>query len=123
MRKYSVTFLVSTLNIDVSTAKTVKGLIEGLIDPESFESVERWVSQCYNKPNDVELRLTAINEVLECYGVEAITSEDWTDSYHCNIRASYCNSGDSYVPTVIRCHKDKKFIVGCIADYIEKAGL
>jgi len=81
---------------DIPEPQTVRGLMEGSIDPESFASVQRWVSECYNLPNRVELALCAINEVVNGFGVEGIPDEDYSKP-----GVSYVNRGDTYTPTVI----------------------
>jgi len=115
---------------DIPEPKTVRGLMDGSIDPESFVSVHcpGWryaagggiwhsskttFSQCYNQPSQVELALCAINEVINGFGVEGIPDEDYREP-----GVSYVNRGDSYTPTII--HNGQRWIVGDWGSIIEK---
>ena len=97
-------------------AKEIRGIMDGSIDPESFENVERWVRQCYNRPSTVELQLEAINGVLEGHGVEALDeSSDWFPQPH----YSYVNMGDTYTTTVVYDHERGRWLItdwGTIAE-------
>ena len=98
---------------DIPEPQTVRGLMEGSIDPESFASVQRWVSQCHNLPSQVELALCAINEVINGFGVEGIPDEDYREP-----GVSYVNRGDTYTPTIK--HNGQRWIVGDWGSIIEK---
>ena len=105
------------LCIDEERAAVVIGLMDGSLDPYDYESVRGWVAQCYNEPSDTELRMCAIDGVLETCGVEAVRREgSWVDSYHGDIIATYCNTGDMYSCTVVRDHRDSRFKIMCIGD-------
>ncbi len=110
----SIKTLEARLNIDRPTALRARKLMDGRLDPETFESVDRWVRQCYHKPNDTELIMSALDEVLGGFGVECIR-ENCDDSPS----ADYINMGDTYNATVIYCYVRDRFIVGCWGDYIE----
>ncbi len=110
----SVKTLETGLNIDRSTALRARKLMEGHLDPESFDSVDRWVRQCYHRPNQNELIMAALDELLGGFGVECIR-EDCDDSP----AADYINQGDSYNTTILYCHIRDRFIVACWGDYIE----
>jgi hypothetical protein len=88
-------------------ARKVKGVIIGAIDPLTFNSVQSWVNQCYHMPNKIELKLAAINEILEGFGVEYIESID--DSCDDPQGLSYINLGDTYTTTVVYDHAVNKF--------------
>ena len=98
---------------DIPEPKTVRGLMDGSIDPESFANVERWVSESYNRPSRIELALEAINEVINGFGVEGIPDEDYREP-----GISYVNRGDSYAPTII--HNGRRWVVGDIAYVIAR---
>ena len=100
---------------DIPEPKTVRGLMDGTIDPESFASVERWVSECYRRPSRVELALCAIDEVIAGFGVEGIPDEDYSKP-----GVSYENRGDSYTPTII--HNGQRWMIGDIAYVIAGPG-
>jgi hypothetical protein len=90
------------------------GLVNGDLDPDAFESVKTWAQQCYGRPSHVERVMLACNEVMDTYGVEAIfPDEDW------RVAASYCNTGDTYKPTILYCHRDNEYMVTSWGDYVE----
>lgn len=91
---------IETLGIDFPTANTVVGLIDSEIDPDSFESVQKWMRQCYNRPSRTERIMVALNEVLGGLGVEGIESTDQLPGWEGDI-AEYVNMGETYTPTVV----------------------
>ena len=99
--------------------KTVNSILDGTLDPETFKSVQDWISVSYNKPNTEEMKMCAINQVLEAYGVESILTSKWENGYWCDILCTYVSMGDSYIPTVIH-HRKHGFMVAGIGDIIEK---
>lgn len=97
-------------------AKILRGIMTGNVDPESFESVKDWTRQCYNRPSDVELRLAAINDALDGYGVEALDRDPGWFPYP---EYSYVNMGDTYTTTILHQHTTGRWIVsdwGSIAE-------
>jgi hypothetical protein len=69
-------------------------------------------------------RIDAINALLEMHGVEAISGE-WQNGYWCDVVAVYCNTGDTYAPTVIQVRGDSgfsssRFIVSSMGDFVER---
>lgn len=92
--------IAKRLNISLEQATKVKGIINGSINP--MEYAESWVNQCYNMPSKVELKLEALNTILEGFGVEYIESVD--DSYNEAEGLSYVNLGDTYTATVVFDH-------------------
>jgi len=101
------------LCIDEDQAAAIIGLMNGSIDPEEYESVQRWIRQCYRKPRDVEMRMCAIDEVLETCGVEAIRRDGSWDNYHGDIVATYCNTGEMHASTVLFDTRSGKFKIMC----------
>jgi hypothetical protein len=121
MRYPSVKTIMRIPRVTREQAKRVRGLMDGSIDPETSEAVCRWIRQCYHRPSDYELAMNAINETIETCGVEAIESEKiWIDSYHHNIVAVYCNTGDSYCPTVLLDHRSMQYRITSWADFVER---
>ncbi len=94
-------------------------ILSGSIEPETFQSVQSWVAQCYNKPNSDEMKMCAINEILEGYGIESVRTSKWKNGYWGDILCTYVNMGDPYIPTLIH-HRKHGFMVSCIGDIIEK---
>jgi hypothetical protein len=103
----------SHLDHDAAVTALV-GLMNGDVDPDGFESVEAWVRQCYNRPSHVERVMCACNEVLDTHGVEAIFMDgEWEPA------ATYCNTGDTYAPTVLYCHREDEYMITSWGDYYE----
>lgn len=72
-------------------------------------------------PNE---RLSAIDGLLGTYGTEAIRGQ-WQNGYWCDIVAQYCNTGDTYAPTVIQVRGEhsfqgSRFIVSSMGDFVER---
>src|SRR5690554_5792881 len=99
----TVKTLAARLDIDPETARQIRGIMRGDIDPETLPGVSRWVSRCYNPPSAGELQMAAIAETLEVadpgawHGVEVVFSDGaawpWLE---------YINAGDTYATTVCR---------------------
>lgn len=110
---------LNSLQATPEQIETVNYILNETFDPETFQSVKTWLSQCFNKPNSDEMKMCAINEVLEGYGIESVRTSKWKNGYWCDILCTYVNMGDSYIPTVIL-HRKHGFIVACIGDINEK---
>ena len=122
LKYYSYKEISQSLNITLLEAKQVKKIINAdngylLLN---YKSVEKWVTECYNSPNLTELRLCALNELLECYGTEAITGPEYIDNYCMYINAVYINAGDAYLMTVLFDYRTNKFVLTSFGDYVEK---
>lgn len=98
----------------------VRKLIKGQVDLESFDSVKRRIAECYHRPDDTDLTLTAINEVLEGYGVEAIRGS-WEGGYYGDVAAVYVNMGDTYDQTVVYDTRKGEYKVTSWGDWVESA--
>ena len=120
----SVARLERELNVSHEAAMRIRGLMDGSIDPETSPAVEHWIWQCYNKPTHHEMVMTAINEAMDAYGVEAIEAADgsWIDNCHLNIKACYCNTGDTYAATILLCHKTGRYMLTTVGDYVARGG-
>jgi len=120
MNRFStVPTIMSFLNVDKETAKKVRGLVKEDIDPEEFESVQKWIRECYNRPSQDELIMEALNEVLDGCGPEAIEGSEYVDSYHRYFVASYVNMGDTYAGTVILDHRSGRYLLGTWGGFVE----
>ena len=110
----SVKTLETRLNLTHEKALQLRKLLDGRLDPETFKSVVNWVSQCYNRPSRISLIECAANEILETHGVEALFMPgEFRPLY------TYCNTGDSYVSTLIRDHAKGRWLVGSWGDIVE----
>ena len=121
MRYPSIKTILQIPRVTLEQAKRVRGLMDGSIDPETSPAVQRWVRWCYNKPDRNECVMRAIDEELGTCGVEAIRSEKHWRHYYCDIVAVYCNTGDSYCPTVLLSYlHGEAFRIISWGDFVER---
>jgi len=79
--------------------RKIRAIKEGRINAADFPATSAWERSCFCRPSYNELAMSALSELLECYGVESIdTSETRNGEY-----IDYLNVGDPYIPTVVRC--------------------
>lgn len=85
-----------------------------------YRSVQNWMSQCFNRPNDHELILCAINQILEGHGVECIRDENvYVSRYYGDVIAEYINMGDTYLMTIVYDTAREKFLICSWGDFYE----
>ena len=94
-------------------ALKARAIIKGLTPPEVYESVSKWISQCYHLPMLHEQKMEALNEILEGYGVEAIETATY-------VAARYVNLGDTYTPTILRTSKGH-YRLQSWGDFVERS--
>jgi hypothetical protein len=112
-RRYpSIETIEDRLRVDRLTAALIRGLMDGTIDPETSKAVQAWLRQCLHRPDDIALRMRAIDEAFETHGVEAI----WAGG---KLHATYCNAGHTYRDTVLYCHIRGRFRIGSYGTYVE----
>lgn len=114
MRYPSVDTLQKTFNLERNVAIKFRKLLDGRLDPMTFESVHNWVRQCYHMPMKRELKMEAANELLNGHGVEAINAVD-----HIIPRAVYVNMGDTYKITLLYDTSDSCYRIMSYGDFIE----
>ena len=112
---------IKTLSrITSDRAPELRRLIDGTTeDPDGYESVQRWIAQCYHTPHHEEQVMEAANEILEGHGVEAMRCNGDHGYYHGEIHAVYVNRGDTYDSTLIYESETGRFIVSSVGDYVE----
>jgi len=112
-----------SLNIDIEKVKVLKKIIrsESIDYLMTFSGVAGWVRQCYNMPSLNELKMCAINDVINGYGVESINvdPEIYESNYYGNSIADYVNLGDTYIMTIIRDHRNGKIFIGSWGNFYE----
>jgi hypothetical protein len=123
MQKFaSVKTLMSTFRIDAKQARIIRGVVKGTINPEDetlFPQTARWIRQCYHRPWDSSLKMSALNEILGMYGVEALGSgNDYRNGYAPPFE--YCNSGDTYNATILLNNRTGQFFVSTCGDVVER---
>lgn len=116
----SVEDIKSGLEVTAETAQELYDILTGKKDLSEYESVQSLRNQCFNEPGCNYERQTACNEVYETCGIEAIRLEDeYLDSFHYDIFASYLNTGDSYHNTLVWDHENQKVLVTSWGDFFE----
>ncbi len=102
MRAPSVERIERVLGIDRDKALTIRALMKRDGGPRTdigaFPQTEAWVQACYHRPPWWDVALHAIDEALGTHGIEGWSEPD--DVSRPDRTVSYCNTGDSYAPTV-----------------------
>lgn len=109
---------LTPLNLSEEQNEQILGIIEDKINPEFYKTVRDWIRECYNKPRELELKMCAINEIMNGYGIEDVQGA-WQNGYWCSILADYVNMGDTYIPTIIY-HRDKGWLIMSWGDLVEQ---
>lgn len=118
-----VKLLQDRLGISKALAERVRGVMDGTIDPvEASSKTKEWLERCYNPPSELELKMSAIDELLGGFGVEPIYAHGQVqvDSYHMDVLGVYVNMGDSYRITVTLDHENERFRVEDMATMVER---
>lgn len=131
MRYPSVKTLVGQLGVSESRAKYIRKLMRlEVSDHQLPAATQRWLRQCYHTTSIEtgrmatrrEVAMHAIDVVLGTHGVEAVelsANRKWIDSYHCNIAFTYCNTGDTYMATVLLDSASQHFAVSSWGGRVE----
>jgi hypothetical protein len=108
------------------TALVIRKILDDRLDPlEYIESCQdkdisgaHWITfdipyyvERYSK---IEQKLWAINQILECHGVEGINNH----SGHTDL--AYCNTGETYDNTVCYDYRKDKFVITSYGDWVER---
>ena len=116
MRMPSVKTLVNSFRLTNSQARDLRTIMSSTNAEEVMELSTRARDhdrQCYNSPSLATLKMEAMNQIIEGYGVEVIDAKD-TKSRQC---VSYVNMGDAYVATICRTNANK-YRVCCWVDLV-----
>ena len=103
------------------TARIVRGLCTGDIDPDSY--CRAWIRQCYHYPRESDRIMEALNSVLDGHGVESIQGRKWLDNYHGDHCACYVNMGDTYDATILLDYDTGNYRLTTWGDYVENKNL
>ena len=103
---------------DRDQAKRIRRIMEIPTVADSYESVQRWVSQCYNPPRWIERAMRALNEEMHGFGVECIKGE-YIDKFWDDVIATYVNMGDTYNTTILFDTRTDLFKVTSHGDWVE----
>lgn len=94
----------------------ILAIANGTGDPETVESCEKWVAQCYNRPSEAELKMSALDGILEGFGVECIRDGDSSDD---DVIAEYVNMGDTYEATILFDYLAGEFVITSWGGFVE----
>ena len=95
--------------------RELRKLLESPAAVRAHPAAVRRDRECYNPPALHDLRLHALNDVAECYGVEYVAPGN-------NARSpgfEYLNTGDTYAATIIRLNSGR-YIVSSWGDIVER---
>jgi hypothetical protein len=113
------TFKVSPFTANLALL-VLRGRVDPLAHPKRFPRTVDWVNRCCHAPRTAEVKLAALDETLETYGVEGLAVEGaWIDRYHGDIVASYLNTGDTYSPTLLLDHDANRWRLTSWGDFYE----
>lgn len=110
--------IAAGMNCTLETATMARRIMRGevrITDNPLFPQTNQWIAKCYHKPRRIELILSALNEVLECHGVEAFNSRE----SRMHAIAEYLNTGDTYSTTILFRHDTGTFRLTSWGDFFE----
>lgn len=107
--------IARVLGIDADKARIIRGLMDGSTDPLTYKSADRYSRACYSRPDDELVALYAIDEVLGTCGIDGFCDQETGRR-----GLSYCNTGDTYAPTVLLYYPSGAFDLGCWGDVAER---
>ena len=108
--------ITEAFKLDTADAITCVHIINGIRDPLDFARVDSYARRCYGEPDASTLKLMALDEIIEGFGLESVRDPD--DEFH--YQFSYVNTGDTYTATFIYDEDTGEFHVTNVGDYIEK---
>ena len=114
-----------TFSVSAFRANLALLVIRGRVDPENhparFPRTADWIRQCYHAPSTSEIKLSALDELLQTYGVEPLRVPGvWVDRYHGDVVASYLNTGDTYRLTLLLDHESRRWKLTSWGDWLER---
>jgi hypothetical protein len=110
--------IAAAMNCTLETATIARRLMKGEIrvtDNPAFPATNRWIASCYHPPRRIDKILSALNELLECFGVEAFNSRE----SRMHAIAEYLNTGDTYSTTILFRHDTGTFRLTSWGDFLE----
>lgn len=123
IRAPSVKTLMTYLRVSKPRAKYLRKAMKFELDFCQLHKLTRqWVRQCHSKPSEVEQVIDTINHVLGYHGVEAI-HDNRERPFWWDVRAIYCNTGDSYAATILYDVDKQTWNVTSWGDFVERHGL
>ena len=91
----------------------LRALLKGEKKTREYQSVRDLEARCYNPPGYTYRLMTALNEILEGFGVEVLWTRDGDGVYE------YVNLGDTYTTTLVRKIDTGTVMIRCWGDLVE----
>jgi len=112
--------LAEAFQIELENVVLLYKVINNDIDLGIFESVKQLRSQCYNPPKVIDEQMEALNGLIEGFGIEALTNENfWHSHYWQDTYGLYVNQGESYALTIVYNVIDDIFEFTSMGDFVE----
>ena len=115
----SIKAIMEAFKCDKGTATVAYNLMKGKIPPQIFASVRKMEREAHNKHRDETLVMEALDECLNCFGVECSEGR-YIDHYHQNIQIEYLNLGDSYDTTIIYDNERQCYVLDSWGNFVER---
>lgn len=93
--------------------KELRALLKGEVKTRTYKSVQALEASCYCPPGYVQRLMTAVNEIIEGYGVEGL----WRGGH--TVVADYINMGDTYDTTIVYKHDTDTVLITSYGDFVE----
>lgn len=119
----TIDLLMTEWQLTRKQVQTIRRIIyDDEFDLKQFESVRKRHQECFNPPDRIDCQLTAINEIMDAFGVESIQVSEslFQDRYYWNSIAQYVNVGETYQLTVLYNTVDGVFEFNSWGEYYEQ---
>lgn len=90
----------------------LRALLKKEVKTKSYKSVQDLIAQYHHNPSYTHRLMTALDEIIEGYGVETLRKGD-------EVIAEYVNLGDTYAVTIIRKIDTGSIIISSWGDFAE----
>ena len=100
--------------------KELRAVLTGEKKTREYKSVQDLERSCHHGPDTHYRRMTALNEILEGYGIEAVWNEgEGPNDCISDPRAEYINMGDTYTTTILFDFQKGKYFLTTWGDFVE----
>jgi hypothetical protein len=120
MQGPSVKELMEELEATRSQATLVRMIMDHDLDPLDFTETRNWSRACLFRPSRVELKMSALNEVLDGHGTTWVKG-NYISDYWGQIRFIYIDLADPYIPTLAYDPLNQTFLIASAAELKDQA--
>lgn len=106
--------------VDEKDLKTIRGLVNGDVDVDLLGEELGW-EYYHRNYDDVSKIMWCIDSLMETHGVRVIHGR-WHSKFYQNIQYTYCNTGDTYGPTIIYDCEESRFFLSDWGTIVEAGG-